>query len=126
MANLQIEGGNVMDIARSRGALVRNLPKRGWTVDGSTAKMGDFTLTLGGEGWVLMKGGKETASGAYGPTQMGDVRRAVERAGGSMPTIPGAKKARKPLTEEQKAKLREKRQQKGVARMGLTAREKEV
>ena len=102
--------GSATSLNRSRSALARNLPKRGWTVDGSTAKMGEFSLTLGTDGWRLSKEGKEIASGAYGPNQMGAVRAAVEAAGGSMPTLPLGTRTRKPLTEEQKAKLRAKRQ----------------
>ena len=110
--------GSTASLNRSRSALARNLPKRGWTVDGSSAKMGQFSLTLGTDGWRLAKDGKEIASGAYGPNQMGAVRAAVEMAGGSMPTLPLGTRTRKPLTDEQKAKLREKRQ---AARKAKTA-----
>ena len=84
---------------RSRQILLANLPKRGWTVSGMVATMEGYTVECRDESWVLFKGSatdsekKEIATGAYGSSQMGDIRAALKRDGFDMAVIPQGAKA---------------------------------
>lgn len=107
-------GGN-----RARTALMNNLPKKGWEVDGDVGTFEDLTIKFGDEEWTMtQKKDKKTidvASGAYGKTQMNEVKKAAASAGSAFaPTGKGGGQGRKPLSEEQKQKMREKRQAKAA------------
>lgn len=84
---------------RSKQILLANLPKRGWTVAGATATVEGYTVECRDDAWVLFKGNmtdpdkKEIATGAYGSSQMGDIRAALKRDGFDMAVIPQGTKA---------------------------------
>lgn len=66
---------------RARSALMRNLPKKGWAVDGDVGTFEDLKVDFGEANWVMSKGGDEVATGEYGRTQMADVKKAAKDAG---------------------------------------------
>ncbi len=43
------------DVNKSRQALARNLPARGFTMDGLRGTCGEFQIILGDTGWVMKK-----------------------------------------------------------------------
>lgn len=66
---------------RARSALMRNLPKKGWSVDGNVGTFQDLKIDFGESTWIMSKGGSEVSSGEYGRTQMADVKKAAIDAG---------------------------------------------
>lgn len=66
---------------RARSALMRNLPKKGWAVDGDVGTFGNLKLDFGEASWTMTKEGEEVTSGEYGRTQMADVKKAAKDAG---------------------------------------------
>jgi hypothetical protein len=60
---------------------MRNLPKKGWAVDGDVGTFQDLKIDFGEANWILSKEGDEVASGEYGRTQMADVKKAAKDAG---------------------------------------------
>ena len=113
--------------AQARAALMRNLPKKGWTVDGDVGKFKDLTIEFGADNWVMSqsKDGAmtEVATGDYGKTQMADVKKAASAAGSPFAPVSGGgaaaggegKPARQ-MSEETRQKMREKRQAAAAAR----------
>lgn len=87
------------DVNKSRQALARNLPARGFTMDGLKGTCGEFQIILGDTGWVMKKGSEEIGSAAYGPTQMSDVRTLMKKNGVTLDVVPQAKKERDPAAE---------------------------
>lgn len=78
--------------SRARVTLMRNLPKRGWTVEEGKGTFKDLIVIFGEEEWEMTQGsGKDEVKigkGPYGKTQMKDVRAAASKAG--TPFGPGA------------------------------------
>lgn len=66
---------------RARSALMRNLPKKGWTISGDEGTFQDLKLSFGPNQWTMTKDGAEVKSGEYGRTQMTDVAGAAREAG---------------------------------------------
>lgn len=66
---------------RARSALMRNLPKKGWSVEGDSGTFGNLSLSFGEDKWKMTKDGDEIATGDYGRTQMADVKKAAKDAG---------------------------------------------
>lgn len=75
---------------QARAALARNLPKVGFTqTDPNTFKTKEgLTVALSDSGWSLLKDGKQSTSGAYGTTQMQDVRKACSKLGVALGKVP--------------------------------------
>lgn len=90
---------------RARSALMRNLPKKGWSVEGDKGTFGDISVDFGESNWKMSKGGAEIASGDYGRTQMADVKKAAKEAGSPFdPAGGGGGKAPKKASGDAKAK----------------------
>lgn len=107
---------------RARSALMRNLPKKGWDVQGEEATFKDLTLKFGDDTWTMTKKeGKsqvEVGSGTFGKTQMADVKDAAAKAGSAFAESSGGGGGGggRQMSEEAKKAMREKRQAAAEAR----------
>ena len=66
---------------RARSALMRNLPKKGWLVEGNIGTYEELKIDFGESKWSLFKKDDNIAEGEYGRSQMAEVKKAAKSAG---------------------------------------------
>jgi hypothetical protein len=112
------------DSNRSRTMLMKNLPKKGWSIDGNAGTFKELRIDFGDNEWTIYKDDKPAVTGDYGRTQMADVRAACKSLGSPFDDDKSpAKSGPKPQTdkkvsakEKQKAAMAKKQNKQAEAK----------